>query len=124
MREIKFRVWDKKHEWFLEDEMFIELDGTLYDDAFHKYDTPNREIESVKPNGYVVEQYTGINDKNGKPIFEGDIIFHLRSQTKATVKWSQEYASFEAQPTEETWITKSYWKKCEVIGNIHEVTHD
>ena len=61
MREIKFRTWDGK-------KMMSELPAYL-----EPHDV-NETISSMNSEGIVLMQYTGLKDKNGKEIYEGDIV--------------------------------------------------
>jgi len=62
MREIKFRAWHKgNNEWVEVTKHFdIDGDGSMY------------LVSMLKP--IVLMQWTGLLDKNGKAIFEGDIV--------------------------------------------------
>lgn len=79
-------------------------------------------------------QSTGLKDKNGKEIFEGDII---RTSAYGCIVGFGEYTYFEDENTPTTEIgfylsflnvtpatyapfDKYYWNNCEVIGNIYE----
>ena len=60
MRDIKFRLWDKKHK------MMIYFDNESLENLF--------ALNRINKDQYEILQYTGKKDKNEKEIYEGDIV--------------------------------------------------
>lgn len=124
MREIKFRAWDiEGKKWYRED-LTIAHDGVL-----RTLQLEGAELH--KHDEFIIEQFTGLRDKNGKEICEGDIVkWHLDSIDKYAIIESIP-GGFKVQgirniprfytdilhfiPTEDQECCKY-----EVIGNIHE----
>jgi len=76
MRELKFRIWDKAdQEWTSYPPFFSSAHGKIFEFFPSKYQAEN----------LVIQQFTGLTDKNGKEIYEGDII-----EVELYEKWSSE----------------------------------
>ncbi|MCK4500902.1 hypothetical protein KAU11_10410 [Candidatus Babeliales bacterium] len=112
MREIKFRAWNKdgKHMIDLNKITPLALDSKLEQEG----------VFVPVNNSLIVMQYTGLKDKDGVEIYEGDIISYGRKGFEAIVKWSEGCCYFEwkqEKPTMTAGSPKDYY---EVIGNIYE----
>ena len=126
MREILFRGKTDKGEWV--QGCFLH-NGFDYDTAI--WEEENKLVTEVIPK--TVGQYTGLTDKNGKKIFEGDIHEHIVGGKSYffVVKYGK-YYDFEAADKRYGWYfqnTKtndcnSFYgdekKYANIIGNIHD----
>ncbi len=113
MREIKFRVWDKRRRDMITSSSnhYISLQGYLY--WQFGFDT----FDPLRPGEYDVEQYTGLKDKNGKEMYEGDIV-DMDGDVGA-ILWEEREASFIVKG--KGWDTNCLSRNdILVIGNIHE----
>lgn len=69
-----------------------------------------------------VGQYTGLTDKNGKKIFEGDIIQSTETKETGVVQWFPEHSAFMVwcKYSDKVGFLYERAKIIEVIGNIHD----
>ncbi len=128
MRELKFRVWDKRTNCFLPD--YCRFGLSTSSKGF-------LDLNELFEENYILNQFTGLTDKNKKEIYEGDIVKWIIKPLN--LRYEEEWEEWEKQGSiMENYIQKVEYlgayikpfiespfvpyssKTCEIIGNIHE----
>lgn len=119
MRTKKFRAWDSINKRWCIENVLVHSSGLIMgDNDFY-------ELDDIEPKvflmGVEVSDYVGDVDKNGKEIYENDIVLKNDGKTKAIVYWDNNKSRWSLNPE---WYGEAedgiFCCHLQVIGNIYE----
>jgi hypothetical protein len=116
----KFRAWDSVKKKMFKDTFAVTESGQV---VVVEQDFVTSSPDYIFVDHLVIMQSTCLFDKNGKEIFEGDIVLVLDSPY--TVFYDNEKGSYRLKPHDDRWNVDymsnfSHGGNFEVIGNIYE----
>lgn len=118
----KFRVWDEEYRRYHRDAERYRETGEFYPDIENCYCFGDF---LKQPTRFVVEQCTGLKDKSGKLIFEGDVLGFYINVHPVYVQWDFSKCRFVLRRFDvEGWeisLIQDTAPRYSVIGNIHEM---
>lgn len=120
----RFRAWDKEFK-----EM-VQVDALVFDEQIIKATYKNGNVVKEDLKNYVLMQSTGLKDKNGKEIFEGDIL--TTGKRTGVVKNHRTLGFYINDARGDNWwfgsdvdlaefedFTRDVARKIGILGNIH-----
>jgi uncharacterized phage protein (TIGR01671 family) len=115
-REIKFRAWDEDK---------LKMLYNPFKEGNYPFSDKDNNMAFLSPftgKRMILEQFTGLLDKNGKEIYEGDVVYWKHLDEYGVVYYNEEEVHYFSKPINQDDETESYLDSThmEAIGNIHE----
>ena len=120
-REIKFRIWNSLNDTMTYPDRYC-FDWSWFGVSTEHYLDDSAGVYPIDESVYKLMQFTGLQDKNGKDIYEGDII--RDNEYILIIVWDNTYCSFCLD--RKGWMYRHWFgescdpKDCEIIGNVHQ----
>lgn len=117
-REIKFRAWDNENKYMITSKQGIftalrnSMNITIQDNGYYN----NGDLLKPNKEKYTLMQYTGLKDKNGVEIYEGDLILIGEKRRKVEVIFKDGSFGYLYNDV----CVPFQYQSPEVIGNIYE----
>ncbi|HDZ5348129.1 TPA: hypothetical protein R4O39_000349 [Campylobacter jejuni] len=146
LKDFDFRIWDNIEKKYIETPHGLYIENTEHNDASNcnriianyeqrafyidnPYDWKNKEYFNNE-NAFSVELFTGLYDKKGNKIYEGDILYSFEGcsegeafKYKAVLKEGAFYlveCGDDGEEYDEDLISEFRLEELEIVGNIHE----
>ena len=117
-RELKFRIWSLQEQ----PEWEVPKVKTFITNTYEVYNPRLNDI--FKDKRVVFQQYTGLKDKNGKEIYEGDIVIYtINKKTYMSVVMWENFGWVTRDYPEGSTIPLTTGIEYTIIGNIFENSH-
>ena len=137
MREIKFRIWDIDKRKFVVNKIDRLSCGDTKKCMSERVDFENNSVEINADERYIFSEYTGLEDKNNKEIYEGDIVKFKDCSIDGTKEFynigvieregKRDELVISQLIFEKSYFTENYmdfinqtFELSEIIGNIYE----
>jgi uncharacterized phage protein (TIGR01671 family) len=137
-RKLEFRVWDKNRRIFLPLEYsnkdlnipaapLLDFKGRYWTYGCQHWGEDSELLDNQED--FIIQQYTGLKDKNGSKIFEGDRLKHYPGfgcewKTRESVVVFEECAFWEKRHYGISFVLSDRDQGLEVTGNIFETPLD
>ena len=110
----KFRAWDKENKCW--------TNYAIIDDMQRFYDKHIGDWLCENKDWFVLMQSTGVRDKNGVEIYEGDIVTNCIEDVTGFVYFDAKQLQIVISGKNKNWYMcgNNTFRNCEVIGNIYE----